>query len=206
MIAIGSTSFITCLFISAFTYQYLVAVFIVQSVGLGVSTGITLPLIMAIPSQWFKRNRALATGVTTSASGIGGGISTLLLRVLLRDVGPRNTFLIFASIQVVTIGCGLYLVRLRDVPENRLPPTWLPTGIWHNLSWYSLCVGVFVAPFGFLSPFYLITGYTQEFVPGLDGRSYAAAVPVLVMNVVCEFIAALRSARLLTIRACLQLA
>lgn len=146
----GGVLFVICLFISAFTYTSLVAMFLVQSIGLGVATGITLPLIMSIPSQWFKRRRALATGITTSASGVGGGISTFILRVLFRDVGPRNAFLIFAGLQAVLIIAGLWLVRVRDVTENRMPKHWLPDKVWSNRAWYSMMFAIFIGPFGFL--------------------------------------------------------
>ncbi|KAJ7839492.1 hypothetical protein B0H13DRAFT_1533866, partial [Mycena leptocephala] len=53
-----------------------------QGCLLGFSMGISMPLYMALPSQWFFRRRGLATGIAVGSSGLGGGIESLIVRTL----------------------------------------------------------------------------------------------------------------------------
>lgn len=150
MIAVGAFGMTTFTVISAFCYTSLVGYYLAQAVGVGLSIGMAMPLCMSIPSQWFDKRRGLATGIATSGSGIGGAISTTITRLLITRLGPRKTLLIMAAIQTVIIVIGWSLLKVRDVPENRLPKHWLPGGIWRKVSWYSLAGAVFVATFGYL--------------------------------------------------------
>ena len=150
MIAVGAVGTVLSLVTAAFCEHSLPGLFITQGVGLGFSNGLAMPLAFAIPSHWFKRRRGLATGLATSGAGLGGGISTLIIRYLLTELGPKKTLLIYAGIQAVALLAGWCLVRVRDVPENRMPKNWLPKGIWRNVSWYSMAGSVFLGVFGFL--------------------------------------------------------
>lgn len=58
---------------AALSYESLPALFVTQGVLLGVSQGLGMSLFMALPSQWFLERRGLATGISMSGSGIGGG-------------------------------------------------------------------------------------------------------------------------------------
>ncbi|EEB96664.1 hypothetical protein MPER_04162 [Moniliophthora perniciosa FA553] len=49
---------------------------------LGFAQGIAMPLYVSLPSQWFYKNRGLASGFAVSGSGIGGGFQTLVVRQL----------------------------------------------------------------------------------------------------------------------------
>jgi MFS family permease len=81
MIALSGLLGYLCLLASAFVTQ-LYQIFLFQGCLLGISLGISMPLYMALPSQWFLRHRGLATGIATSGSGIGGGIGSLIVRPL----------------------------------------------------------------------------------------------------------------------------
>lgn len=61
---------------------------------------VAVPLFMSFPSQWFHRRRGLATGIAVSGSGIGGGISSLILRGLLPRIGYRNSMLVRSLLSI----------------------------------------------------------------------------------------------------------
>jgi MFS family permease len=81
MIALSCFLGYLCLLASAFATK-LYQIFLFQGCLLGLSLGISMPLYMALPSQWFLRRRGLATGIAVAGSGLGGGIESLVVRPL----------------------------------------------------------------------------------------------------------------------------
>jgi MFS family permease len=81
MIALSCLLAYLCLLASAFATK-LYQVYLFQGCLLGFSMGISMPLYMALPSQWFFRRRGLATGIAVGGSGLGGGIESLIVRTL----------------------------------------------------------------------------------------------------------------------------
>lgn len=55
--------------------------------------GLAVPLFLSLPSQWFWKHRGLASGITMGGAGLGGGISVLIVRRLITQVGANKTLL-----------------------------------------------------------------------------------------------------------------
>lgn len=91
VVNIGATY--VSLIISSFVPS-LALLFVFQGAGLGISFAIGLPIFMSFPSQWFTKRRGFATGLAVSGSGIGGGMSSLIIRGLLPRLGYRYTLLV----------------------------------------------------------------------------------------------------------------
>ncbi|GAA5836790.1 hypothetical protein JCM11251_005789 [Rhodosporidiobolus azoricus] len=187
MIAIGSVSAIVCLVIAACTVDYLPCLFIFQGILLGIAHGISLPLFMTLPSQWFSKRRGLATGIVVSGTGFGGGTASLILRGILPSIGYRNSLLVYAAISALIYAGGWFLLKTRKPPKTATPArydtkTGLPPGIWKDPAFWCLCMSVFFGVFGFLTPSYYLTAYTQAMVPSLNPDSLAPAVPLIVSN------------------------
>ncbi|KAF8208080.1 major facilitator superfamily domain-containing protein [Mycena galopus ATCC 62051] len=181
MIALSGVFTYLCLLASAFATS-LYQVFLFQGCLLGFSMGISMPLYMALPSQWFHHRRGLATGIAVAGSGIGGGIVSLVVRSLLSNLGYRNTILIYSS------GCAVLWTFAWFMMAERRPPgykdiqkCWLPRNI--GPVFYSIALSVFFGIFGYLSPYYFITTYVKSQVPTLDPTSILVVVPLVVMNV-----------------------
>lgn len=116
MIAIGSIASVCFLIFSGLAVESLPALFVVQGALLGLCHGISLPLVgrndlclsrkkrklisvsfdqfMTLPSQWFSRRRGLATGITVSGTGFGGGVYSLIMRAILPKLGYRNSLFV----------------------------------------------------------------------------------------------------------------
>ncbi|KAJ7130400.1 major facilitator superfamily domain-containing protein [Mycena epipterygia] len=180
MIALSCLLGYLCLLASAFATK-LYQIFLFQGCLLGLSLGISMPLYMALPSQWFLHQRGLATGIAVAGSGIGGGIESLFVRPLLSNLGYRNTMLIYSNLYAVLWFIAWFMMAERRAPgyEN-IQKRWLPRNI--GPEFYSIALSVFVGIFGYLSPYYFITTYVKEQIPSLDPKSLLVVVPLVVMN------------------------
>lgn len=69
------------------------AVIVTQGCITGIGAGIAAPLFMSLPSQWFYRRRGLASGIAMGGAGLGGGISSLIVRQLLLSLGHGKTLM-----------------------------------------------------------------------------------------------------------------
>ncbi|KAK0224157.1 major facilitator superfamily domain-containing protein [Armillaria fumosa] len=150
-----------CLLASAFSTK-LYHVFLFQGIFLGFSHGLGMPLYMSLPSQWFLEKRGVATGLAVCGSGIGGGVSSLIVRKLLSTVGFRKTMLIYSSMHAVIWIIALCLLKERRRTQRLY---------WHL--WLSHANE---------GPFYFSTTYTKQFVPSIGKDSILAVIPLVVMN------------------------
>lgn len=107
----------------------------------GAAQGISMPVFLSLPSQYFLRRRGLMTGLAASGSGFMGGLAGLIVKALLPKVGYRNTLLIYAGINVVVWSVSYSLIHVRLPPlkpgESRVPKDWLPKGVWTDVAFYS---------------------------------------------------------------------
>ncbi|KAJ7241673.1 major facilitator superfamily domain-containing protein [Mycena haematopus] len=180
MIALSGLLSYMCLLASAFATR-LYQVFLFQGCLLGFSMGISMPLYMALPSQWFLHRRGLATGIAVAGSGIGGGIVSLIVRFLLSKLGYRNTIIIYSSACAVLWTAAWFMMAERRPPGHKdIRKRWLP----HNIGpvFYSIALSMFFGIFGYLSPYYFITTYVKSQVPTLDPTSILVVLPLVVMN------------------------
>ncbi|KAJ7337525.1 major facilitator superfamily domain-containing protein [Mycena albidolilacea] len=180
MIALSCLLAYLCLLASAFATK-LYQVYLFQGCLLGFSMGISMPLYMALPSQWFFRRRGLATGIAVGGSGLGGGIESLIVRTLLSSLGYRDTIIIYSS------GCAVLWTAAWFMMAERRPPGykdiqkhWLPRNI--GPVFYSIAFSVFFGIFGYLSPYYFSATYVKSQVPSLDPKSILVVMPLVVMN------------------------
>ncbi|KAF7293088.1 Monocarboxylate transporter [Mycena indigotica] len=180
MIALSCLLGYICLLGSAFaTEKY--QIFLLQGCLLGLSYGISMPLYMALPSQWFLTKRGVATGIAVAGSGIGGGIESLIVRQLLSKLGYRRTMLIYSNMYALLQTLAWFMMAERRAPgAANIKKRWLPRTI--NASYYSVALSVFVGIFGYLSPYYFITTYVKAKVPSLDPKSLIVVAPLVVMN------------------------
>ncbi|KAG7445307.1 MFS general substrate transporter [Guyanagaster necrorhizus] len=179
MIALSSVLAYAFLLSSAFSTK-LYHVFLFQGVLLGFAQGLGMPLYMALPAQWFLRKRGFATGLAVAGSGIGGGIGSIIIRVLLTRLGLRKAMLVYSSMNGTVWIIAFMLIKERRAPGFRRKKRWLPERI--NGQFYSVALSICVGLFGYLAPFYFITTYTKRFVPSINPDSLLVVGPLVVMN------------------------
>jgi MFS family permease len=165
MMALSCLLAYLCLLASAFATK-LYQIYLFQGCLLGFSWGISMPLYMALPSQWFLRKRGLATGIAVAGSGIGGGIGSLIVRPLyapslhqilqfsdpqcrLSNLGYRDTMLIYSSGCAVLWTLAWFMMAERRCPGyGNIRKRWLPRN--RGPAFYSIALSVFVGIFGYL--------------------------------------------------------
>ena len=168
MIVLGCVlTFVSVLGASFSTKLY--QIFLCQGVFQGISQGISMPMYMALPSQWFLRRRALATGVAVSGAGIGGAIGSLIMRPLyvvlhpqrtselcspffffrIAKLGYRHALLIYACVNAFFTAIACMLLKVRPPPWQRTAKKrWLPRKV--DGRFWSIFLGIMIAQFGYL--------------------------------------------------------
>ncbi|KAK7039083.1 hypothetical protein VNI00_010247 [Paramarasmius palmivorus] len=111
-------TFIPCMIVGRlFDMGYLHSIFIASSAMLIAATILVGPLA-AIVSQWFKEKRALALGICSAGTSLGGTILPVIARTLLPRIGFMWTMRVFALIELVALSITNISIR------RRLPPTY----------------------------------------------------------------------------------
>lgn len=87
-----------------------------QGVIHGFGQGLGMPLFMSLPSQWFYKHRGLASGIAMGGAGIGGGISSIIVRRLLTLVGASRTLLYVSILPLTPASCLLSTSQAPSLP------------------------------------------------------------------------------------------
>ncbi|GJN67361.1 MFS monocarboxylate transporter [Purpureocillium lilacinum] len=178
--------------------------------GFGTSLLFT-PCIAAV-GHWFRRRRGFATGMASTAGGIGGIIFPLMLTALFDKVGYGWATRILA---LICLCCGLVGVAL---VRSRLPPAQNATAhpdirIFKQTTFTLTTIGIFLLefslfiPLGYISTYALHKGFSQDFsfhlLPIMNAGSVVGrALPGYYADVVGPFNVCLFSV-LLSLVACL---
>ncbi|KAJ7595002.1 major facilitator superfamily domain-containing protein [Mycena floridula] len=115
----GSVLFVFCLFMLSLTKpgQYY-QVFLSQGLGMGLAAGMLYVPSVAVISHYFRRRRALAMGIATSGSGVGGAIHAIFLNKMVNGkVGFHGGVRASAGLNLGVLVIALLITR------KRLPAT-----------------------------------------------------------------------------------
>ncbi|KAG8842704.1 hypothetical protein FRB96_004822 [Tulasnella sp. 330] len=154
--------------------------FITQGLIPGLACGIMFPMIASYPSMWFKRRRALATGIVIGGSSFGGGVASLLTRAMLTKLGLRKTLLVYFAIYAVLFIVAAFLVKSRG-PRRRVEKIeWIDRAQFKDPVFWSLAMCMLFTTFGYLPSYIFITTFTLDKVPNISTQLSVA--PVAVMN------------------------
>ncbi|KAG0330417.1 hypothetical protein BG004_002112, partial [Podila humilis] len=171
--------------------------YLTQGILYGCGASLTYFSSLSLPSQWFRRNRGLATGITISGGGIGGLWLSPLISKLLDNKGFRWTTLCcaIAHLVLVTPACMLFKARLEsgrerakriqqfgyrkgESKEGEKKRKFVDFSIMKDVRFCLLFIaGIFVVS-GYFTPFYFINSFAVQH--GVDASS--AALMVGLMN------------------------
>ncbi|KAJ3112066.1 hypothetical protein HDU96_004991 [Phlyctochytrium bullatum] len=158
MIYIGTSIFALGLLLASFCTE-IWQLFITQGFMTGLGASISYFPAVSAPSQWFLRNRGVATGIAVSGSGIGGLVLTLATQKMLDALGFAWTLRVTAIFSFVAV------VSVTPFIRNRIPPSPQSKTDWSVLKdkRFALLLGMgFFATFALLVPLYFIPTYTVE--------------------------------------------
>ena len=127
---------------------------------------------MALPSQWFYRYRAFATGIVVAGSSIGpssfahrsihtclygvdtvcslaafistgGAIASLVYREMLTTIGLRKSLAIFTAIDAVSFTAGYLMMDERRPASKRTKIVWFDRAFFRDPVFWSLALCFF---------------------------------------------------------------
>ncbi|SAM08309.1 hypothetical protein [Absidia glauca] len=136
-------------------------IYLAQGVLFGLGCGFIYASSLALPSMWFKRNRALATGLSASGSGIGALVISPLNEHLIEKMGYRMALRIEGVLGFVLLAAATCLAFSKPASGaiKRPPFQLLHRDLLH--SDYLILIGYcLVCYFGFFGPFFLAPQYT----------------------------------------------
>ena len=163
-------------------------------VGLG--TGTTLGIPIAVIQRWFTRRRGFMVGIVAAGTGVGGFLFAPLANHLINVYGWQEAYLIIAIIYGVIVAiASLFLFSEpklnRSVPFGDGPPSQQATTQPHDVASLNLTVtGVFkVGAFWGLAAIFILTFMSSFFISahlvphltdrGIDATQAAQAVGMI---------------------------
>ncbi|KAJ1305227.1 hypothetical protein OPQ81_000256 [Rhizoctonia solani] len=160
------------------------SIFITQGVMQGIGCGLLLPMIFAIPSQWFRRHRGVATGMVIAGSSLGGAVPSLIVQVMLDHLGFHKTLLIYSFVQGVIMLVGFSLIKTRfpasQIQNRDRKIIWVDKQYFKDPVFWSFWIALLFAVFGYMPPFVYISVYAREKIPNISNQ--LANLPISLMG------------------------
>ncbi|QRV93263.1 major facilitator superfamily transporter [Ceratobasidium sp. AG-Ba] len=159
------------------------SIFLTQGIMQGVGCGLLLPMIFAIPSQWFRRHRGVATGIVIAGSSLGGAVPSLVLQAMLTPLGFHKTLLIYSFIQGATMLAGFFLITTRfpasQIAARHEKIKWVDTHYFKDPVFWSFWTALLFTTFGYMVPFFFISVYTSEKIPNISSQLANLPIPIM---------------------------
>ncbi|KAF8686487.1 Major Facilitator Superfamily [Rhizoctonia solani] len=161
------------------------SIFITQGVLQGAGCGLTLPMVFALPSQWFKQYRGLATGIVIAGAALGGAVSSLVIQAMLLRMSLQMTLLIYAFAQGGIMFVGCFLVKVRPLASHITGPIhkrikWVDTVYFKDPVFWSCWFALALFVLGYQIPLIFISVYIRDTIPSISPQ--LATLPIAVMN------------------------
>ena len=129
--------------------------------SLGMS-GLFFSSILVLP-LYFKKRLMMANGIATSGCGIGCLAISSGLEYLIRTMGLRKTFQIYAGMAALSIFGGLIITRK---PNKKFKPFGLKslinTHVLRNKAYLLFCLAIAMVLLGYYVPFVHLVSYDVE--------------------------------------------
>lgn len=96
-------------------------IFMAQGICLGLGNGCIFCPSLAVVSTYFSKRRALAIGIMSAGTGMGGLVFPSIARQLLPSIGFGWTVRTIGFVQLVTLGAALLVLKPRVPPRKSGP-------------------------------------------------------------------------------------
>ncbi|KAJ3406746.1 hypothetical protein HDV05_005840 [Chytridiales sp. JEL 0842] len=133
--------------------------FLTQGLLFGFGSSVAYFPSISAPSQWFDKNRGLATGIAVSGSGVGGLVFSVGTQRLLEAVGVQWTLRITSAVCLATLWGITPLVKTRIPPAPHSKTDW---SVLKDVRFSLLLFTGFFATFGNLLPIYYLPSFAVE--------------------------------------------
>ncbi|ORZ15242.1 major facilitator superfamily domain-containing protein [Absidia repens] len=133
----------------------------------GLGCGFVYSPAMALPSQWFKKNRALATGLASSGSGIGSLVISPLTEKLFETVGHQNALRVLGGAMAVGLLLATALAFSTVAPATSVSSNHHPQQeklgyreLLSDIDFIFLVAFSALCYFGYFGPMFYVPQYT----------------------------------------------
>ncbi|ORZ15241.1 major facilitator superfamily domain-containing protein [Absidia repens] len=138
-------------------------IYLSQGFLFGLGCGFVFCPAMALPSQWFKKNRALATGLAAGGSGIGSVVISPLTEKLFETIGYRNALRVQGALgfSILILATALAFSNV-DIKGHCAQQNQKKLGyrdLLSNTDFFFLLAYCVLCYFGFFGPFFLAPQY-----------------------------------------------
>ena len=125
VVALIGGTFFSLGFLLASRIHSLLSFYLTIGVCVGIGNGFGYVVPTSVASKWFPDKRGLIIGLMVGSYGAGSGLFGPLASWLIKQVGWRETFLIYGVLFFAMTMCAAAL--LRNPPEGYRPPNWDPS-------------------------------------------------------------------------------
>ncbi|KAL1412194.1 hypothetical protein Q8F55_003204 [Vanrija albida] len=167
----GSVLFVLSLMMTSQYYQFMLA----QGLLFGLGSAMVFHPVVAVPSQWFLRRRALATSIVVAGSGLGGTLWPIALKRLIDEIGFAWALRTAGFIALALLSLGAACIRTR-LPRRKAQPY---TGLLRPLKeahFALLALGISLASWGMFMPFFFITTHAAALGASSNMAFYTLAI------------------------------
>ncbi|CEI66602.1 hypothetical protein FVEN_g10200 [Fusarium venenatum] len=131
-----------------------------QGLCTGLGNGLMFTPSLAVVSTYFKRRRALAFGIVSTGSPVGGLIFPSMARQLLGRIGFAWTVRAIGLVQLVTLIMANLLLRPRLPPRKAGP--WVDIASFKEKGYLFFAIGIFFVFWGTFFPFYYMASFATS--------------------------------------------
>ncbi|WWC71153.1 uncharacterized protein I206_105106 [Kwoniella pini CBS 10737] len=159
-------------------------VILTQGVITGIGMGSCQPIYFSLPSQWFHKLRGLASGLAVAGAGFGGAIGTLIIRAMLKSLGPHKTLLIYSFINLTLMIIATLLIRTQPhSPAARAKGKgpWIDKRIWKLVPFQFLALCMILNTFGYITVLFFLTQFIKQ-LKGVPSNDILGALPLSLLN------------------------
>ncbi|KAI8886322.1 MFS general substrate transporter [Backusella circina FSU 941] len=154
---IGSILMSTGLILASFS-THIWHLVLTQGFLFGIGSSINYMVILSVIPQWFSKRRGVALGISSSGTGIGGLVLSLLANYLINKYGVdwtyRTTGFISIGINVIVI----VLLRTRPQPYKKKPSVF-DFHVLKNGNFLMWLIGSGISLIGYYIPLYYMPKY-----------------------------------------------
>lgn len=161
-------------FIAASFAKQIWQLFLSQGLMVGMGAGLIYVPSLPIISQWFGKRRALANGITSAGSGVGGLAMSFAIQAMIEDLGISWALRITGIVGFAVNFPATMILRTRDgyvMPNRKMFDLVLLRryDVFLLLSW------AFIMMFGYITLTYSLSAYGRAIGLSASSASYQTA-------------------------------
>lgn len=156
LVAVGTVLIVLSFMLTSLCKAYW-QVILAQSIFVGVGAGcLFIPAVAVVP-RYFLRRRAVATGIVTSGSSLGGTLYPIIFQQLEPRIGFPWTNRVLGFIALATCTFSLVVIRPLGKPSERRSLLELPA--FRERTYQIYCVAMFFGYIAFFGPVFYLQSY-----------------------------------------------